>query len=190
MAAGDAPADEGQRRPALRRRRWVWALGVLTALVVAFAAVAIVLVTNPRDDTPADPDVIVVLGGFGQERADLGIELAERFDVPLLLSSSAAHFGTERGYRCGREAICLEPAPESTAGEARDVAELMAERGWERTTVVTSSHHTARARILFRQCLGHRVSVIGADRPGGVRAAEQATEVAGFVAALTVRRAC
>jgi uncharacterized SAM-binding protein YcdF (DUF218 family) len=165
-------------------------LVALASLSAVLAAVGFGMVVNPYDDPVESPEAVVVLGGFGAERVELGIELAQRFGVPLVLSSSAADFGDERGFECGADAICLQPEPETTAGEAIAVAELMTERDWQRAAVVTSSHHTARTRILFRQCLGGRVSVVGATRPSGASSAERATEVAGIVAAWTIRRAC
>jgi uncharacterized SAM-binding protein YcdF (DUF218 family) len=186
----DGAREDGAYARDRSRRPWLWGLSAVTTLAMTIVAVASALVANPSDDVPEDPDVVVVLGGFGQERADLGIELAERFGSPLLLSSSAAHFGAERGYRCGVEAICLQPEPETTTGEAQDVARLMVQRGWERATVVTSSFHTTRARILFRQCLDS-VSVVGAQRrDGGPELADYVREVVGTLAALSIRRAC
>jgi uncharacterized SAM-binding protein YcdF (DUF218 family) len=185
-----APVDSGRRARDRRRRPWFWALLALTTLVVTIVAVASALVANPSDDVPDDPDVVVVLGGFGEERTELGIALADESGAALVLSSSAADFGNERGYACGCDAICLEPDPETTIGEAQAVAVLAEQRGWERVAVVTSTHHTTRARVLFRQCLRH-VSVVGAPRrDGGPELADYVREVVGTFAALSIRRAC
>jgi uncharacterized SAM-binding protein YcdF (DUF218 family) len=160
---------------------------VAVGLVVAFA-----LAVRPYDDVPRDPDVIVVLGGAGPERTELGIELSERYGVPLVLSSSAAAFGEGLGLECGRDVRCIEPEPENTTGEARTVGELAETEGWEHVTVATARFHSTRARVLFRQCLGDRVTVVGAPKPEGdsVGPRRWVNEWAGTLAAWTFARAC
>lgn len=160
--------------------------------VLAGAATAGVLLW-PRDDVVTAPVAVVVLGGAGAERTTLGRDLAAAHDAELVLSSSAQHFGAQLGLDCDVEVVCVDPVPETTRGEARTVAALAAEQGWDRVTVTTSRHHTSRARLLFRQCMGERVSVVGSTRADGtwwpgVRGALR--EVVGAVAAVTVRRAC
>jgi uncharacterized SAM-binding protein YcdF (DUF218 family) len=169
---------------------------VLTAaalLVVVGTSVGGVLWLWPRDDVVTAPAAVVVLGGAGAERTELGRDLATEHGAVLVLSSSAQHFGAELGLDCDVEVVCLDPVPETTRGEARAVAALAADRGWDHVTVATSRHHTSRARLLFRQCLGERVSVVGATRPdgswwpgvwGGLR------EAVGAMVGLTVQRAC
>jgi uncharacterized SAM-binding protein YcdF (DUF218 family) len=177
-----------------------------TTLGLVALAVPLALVLFPHDDHPRSPDGILVLGGVGRERVDLGIELAQRYEVPLVLSSSAVYFANERGYGCHLgNALCLpHPFAESTAEEAQDTLAFVEQQGWDHITVVTSSHHTARARTLFRQCLGERVTIVGAERPmtipkeqrerrwavEGVRPRERVREVAGIIAAVTIGRAC
>jgi uncharacterized SAM-binding protein YcdF (DUF218 family) len=177
-----------ERRSRRFSRRIIGGGAVLVALVLGSGTAAL----WPRDDVPRDPAAVVVLGGAGIERTDLGIELSERYDVPLVLSSSASSFGEARGLRCGREAICLAPRPETTTGEARDVARLAEERGWDHVTVATSRFHTTRARVLFRQCMGDEVTVVGAPRrPNGeVGLRSWLKEIGGTLAAWTFARAC
>jgi uncharacterized SAM-binding protein YcdF (DUF218 family) len=167
--------------------------------VVAWATGALVVLTGaatfamwPRDDAPRDPDAIVVLGGAGAERARLGIALRDRYDTTLVLSSSAINFAREEGVDCDIDAICLFPQPANTTGEARRVARLVEDKGWDHVTIVTTRFHTTRARVLFRQCLGDQVTVVGADRPPGQGRGLDTyiKEAVGTVAAMTVRRAC
>jgi uncharacterized SAM-binding protein YcdF (DUF218 family) len=165
---------------------------------VAWGAVALVIVAGvttfamwPRDDVPRDPDAVVVLGGAGPERARLGIELRDRYDATLVLSSSAVVLGYDQGLTCPPE-ICISPDPATTSGEARSMAVLAEQRGWEHVTVATARFHTTRARVLFRQCLGDDVTVVGTlpadghDR--GIRS--YLGEALGVAAALTFDRAC
>ena len=161
-------------------------------VVLAAVSVAFIRFLLPTDDVPRDPDVVVVLGGAGAERAELGIELAERYDAQLVLSSSAAVFGEQQGRSCQRDAICIEPEPESTRGEAREIARLAEQEGWEHVTVATTAFHTSRSRFLFRQCLGDRVTVVGAVAEGRSRntPALLLREGLGVIAGATIQRAC
>jgi uncharacterized SAM-binding protein YcdF (DUF218 family) len=167
--------------------RWVlWGTAALILLATVTTAAM-----WPRDDVPHDPDAVVVLGGAGPERARLGIELRDRFATTLVLSTSAMHFAREEGIGCSADVICIfKPQPETTIGEARRVAELADEHGWDRITVVTTRFHTTRARVLFRQCLGDDVAVVGAEPGGGRGLRTYLEETAGTIAGLTFRRAC
>lgn len=145
----------------------------------------------PSDDFPREPDAVVVLGGAGAERAELGIELADRYDAELVLSSNARFYGLQLGRTCDVDALCFEPSPENTAGEAENIARMADERGWDHVTIATSSFHTSRSRYLFRQCLGRdRVTVVGTDRNGGMDLQLFVREATGLLAGATIRRAC
>ena len=190
---------EGDRQPKSAQPRRSPANRILGAIVAAGIALALLawtgllLHTLPHDDTPNEPDVVVVLGGAGAERAELGIELSERYDVPLVLSSSASHFGEQQGRTCGEDAICFDPVPENTAGEAENMARMAASEGWHEVVVATSAFHTSRSRLLFQQCLGEdRVSVVGATRPDRAAISPRllVRESAGIVAGATFARAC
>jgi uncharacterized SAM-binding protein YcdF (DUF218 family) len=175
---------EGHLSSWARRRLAIMAL-ILTCVVVG-----ITIAMWPRDDVPDQPDAIVVLGGGRAERVQLGIELRDRYDAVLVLSASAWGYGYNMGLRCEVDAICVRPYPETTRGEAVTIAALAESYGWEHVTVATTRFHTARARVLFRQCLGDRVTVVGA-RPTEMRGpATYVREVLGTLAALTVHRAC
>jgi uncharacterized SAM-binding protein YcdF (DUF218 family) len=168
-----------------------WLTLVLT-LAVLGGGLAFLWFMIPSDDVPREPDAVVVLGGAGDERARLGIELAERYDARLVLSSNARFFAAAQGAACDRDAICFEPVPENTVGEARAVADLAEQYGWDHVTVATSDFHTSRTRFLFRQCLGDRVTVVGASRDDRPRIAPRLLlrEAAGVIAGATVERAC
>lgn len=175
-------------------KRWGWGY-VFGALVLAvlIATAALVVYVSPRDDSPAAADAVVVLGGGGEERAELGIELAERFDAPLVLSSNASIFGRHQGRTCGEDAICFEPVPENTAGEAQNVARMADHEGWDHVVVATSRFHTSRSRFLFEQCLGDdRVSVLGRSRDGGAGTTPRLVvrEALGVIAGASFARAC
>jgi uncharacterized SAM-binding protein YcdF (DUF218 family) len=155
------------------------------------ATTAMAVAVNPRDDPFGDPQAVIVLGGSA-ERAELGIAMADRFSVPLVLSSSSAGHARELGVRCGVEALCFSPRPRSTVGEARTVREFSEELGWTRLLIVTTDVHTSRARMVFRQCLGDGVAVIGASRPDPPRprVLTLAGEAFAMVGHATFWRAC
>ncbi len=163
---------------------------VLLALLLLIGGFVVYML--PTDDVPQDPDAVIVLGGAGPERASLGIELAERYDAQLVLSSNARYFGQSLGVRCDEEALCFEPEPENTAGEAENVARLADEHGWDHITVATSDFHTTRSRFLFRQCLGReRVTVVGTGDAGSSMDVRLfLRESTGVLAGGTIARAC
>lgn len=173
-------------------RRGVVRWGVVIVVLGLAPAVVLTIAVLPRDDVPREPDAVIVLGGAGVERAALGLALSRQHDAVLVLSSSAAYYGVrELGLECGVDAMCVDPDPENTQGEARLAHDLAAEHGWDHVTVATSRFHTSRARILFRQCLGDRVSVVGAPGSGHrTTPLTLAREALGIVAAWTVQRAC
>jgi hypothetical protein len=128
-------------------------------------------------------------GVLGGSAAVLELAAAE---VPTEERTPSTRRATSCG-RCGRtrpRGLSLVLVPETTAKEAQAVASLVASEGWDHVTVVTSSHHTARARLLFRQCLGDAVSVVGVPRPNGASLQSRLREVIGMLAGATIRRAC
>jgi hypothetical protein len=55
---------------------------------------------------------------------------------------------------------------QSTRGEAETIGRLARANHWRRVTVVTSSFHVTRARILLERCHAGPLTVVGV-RPGG-----------------------
>ena len=177
-------------QPEDQRSRWWQRRLKMMALVLTCIAAGTTIAMWPRDDIPDHPDAIVVLGGGRAERVQLGIELRDRYDATLVLSASAWGHGYNLGLRCDVDAICVRPYPATTRGEASTIAALTETYGWDHVTVATTRFHTTRARVLFRQCLGDRVSVVGA-RPTEARGlTTYVRETVGTLAALTVRRSC
>ncbi len=170
-------------------RAWLWIAGLAAVLLVAGTA-AFANYMLPSDDTPQGPEVVVVLGGAGN-RVELGVELAERYGALLVLSSSAAELGEDRDLAtCGVDAVCVQPEPETTAGEAATIARMADEEGWGHITVATADFHTSRSRYLFRQCLGREnVTVVGAetDRLGPRLFIKESLAT---IASATIRRPC
>ena len=178
----------------LHGRRWFngRAFSFLLSGIIVLIGISSVVVAAmwPRDDAPDRPEAVVVLGGAGLDRPQLGRDLSDEHDAQLVLSSGATEFAEELGVPCGSEALCIDPVPETTAGEARTIATLANERGWESVTVATSRFHTTRSRLLFRQCFGDQVQVVGTPPPDVRDPKTHLREAIGILAAITVRRAC
>ena len=158
---------------------------LLTAVVgvAVFAAV-------PRDDeVPETADAVVALGG-SEARVELAQRLAAETGAHLVLSAGSIDFGQRVGLACDVDATCLRPDPDTTIGEARGMADLAEERGWQTVVVATSAFHANRSRLVFEQCLDD-VAVAGAPDPASPEPLMRtAREVAGMLASVTVERAC
>jgi uncharacterized SAM-binding protein YcdF (DUF218 family) len=190
-------APESVTDPTTDRVRQDMALWHRLVIAVAVGSLLVTVATVslwPRDDEPQHPDAVVVLGGAGPERVRLGIELSERYDATLVLSALAIGYGVYEGVDCRSdpEILCLYPEPRTTAGEARAIAVLAEESNWGHVTVATARFHSTRARVLLRQCLNQRVTVVGAPPTAGHPRTfmDYAGEALGTVAAVTFERAC
>jgi hypothetical protein len=156
------PVTTATARPATRR-----VLVMLLALVGLGAAmlllVAVRIAIGPNGGAPFDDGPIVVLGGGGSERLDVGLALRGDSERPLVVSADAVERYAAQGGTCQiADAICLDPVPESTFGEALAVAAAVERFGWPQVTVVTSDFHTFRTRLLFDRCVPVPVTVVGA----------------------------
>ena len=165
-------------------------------VVVALAGLALLLVVVvgwagvPRDDElPPDIDAVVALGGSAA-RVELARDIAAAHDAQLVLSAGSIVDGQRQGLECGVDARCLHPDPSTTIGEARGMAALAGQYGWDTVAVSTSQYHANRSRLVFRQCLDE-VAVVGTHDPGApVTLGRIAREVVGMLASFTIQRAC
>lgn len=128
----------------------------MLALAAAWLVLAYQLFYRPSVSPVGGADAVVVLAGAGTERLAVGQELVAsgRADE-LVLSSTGLPGNAEADELCAEERpgiICFRPEPLTTRGEARAIADLARERGWERITVVTSAYHVTRASINISQC--------------------------------------
>ncbi|MEP6978938.1 MAG: YdcF family protein [Thermoleophilia bacterium] len=169
-------------------------VALFAAAVVALAASTAVLFVFPPEDHPRRADVVVVLSG-SHDRLPKGLELMRRGVAPVLVISDGAVPSwpvANRLCRGGKKfrVICFHPAPYSTRGEARFVADLMKRRGWKRVVVVTSRYHVLRARMDFRRCVEGHVDGVGASTSLGRWIAGVLQEWPKLGYALTVGRGC
>jgi len=141
----------------------VFALSVFVALAVA----SVFLFILYDDDEVATADAIVVLAG-SKFRLPVALELLERGVATNLVISDGLDPRSPSANRLCREralVLCPRPDPYSTTGEARLVAKLARERGWDSIVVVSSRFHLYRARLLFERCFGGRLAFVGAPSP-------------------------
>lgn len=156
-----------------RRRRWPRRLRrALAALVLlAIVAVGITLPTVVLPETkavPGDTDAVVLLAGGHGERFATAERVLPRGDTDLLVVSNSTRDDWPGGRtRCDRsvdgyDIVCVEPVPLTLRGEARTIATLAGEEGWDQLTVLTSTYQVTRARMLFERCTGAEVAMVGA----------------------------
>jgi len=142
----------------------------LPLLVLGLTAVGTLVVASVflfilyDDDEVTTADAVVVLAG-SRFRLPVGLELVARGVAPVLVISDGLDPRSPAANRiCNERAqvLCPKPDPYSTRGEARLVARLARERGWDSIVVVSSRFHLFRARILFERCYHGRLAFVGA----------------------------
>jgi uncharacterized SAM-binding protein YcdF (DUF218 family) len=131
-----------------------------------FAAVTAYLFVWPDEDSvPGSADAVLVLSGGRGDRLPEGRRLVRAGVAPTLVISDGRAEGWEEANRLCEDgqALCFEPDPYSTQGEARWIAEEADRRGWDSLVVVTSSYHVRRARVIVERCFRGRLAVVGTE---------------------------
>ena len=145
--------------PPAWERAVAWA--VVAGVVIMALGAGLAIVRSVSDAEVAAPDVIMVLGGGEGERLALGRDLADRHEVPLVLSEGAILQAWRAGLACEEPIHCELADPSATRGEARRIAALAETNGWDHVVVVTTRFHVGRTRLLMDQCLDSP-AVVGA----------------------------
>jgi uncharacterized SAM-binding protein YcdF (DUF218 family) len=146
--------------PTVRRWRWLVAALAVVGLVSAVGRCFVFPAAEPGG--PAD--AVVLLAGDPETRLPVAVRLARAGGHVLVVSAASGEVNAPARALCRSAVdltvICVAPAaPAGTRGEARAVGALVAEQGWTRITVVTSSYHTQRAALLVRRCTDAEVRV-------------------------------
>ena len=165
-------------------------------VVAAFLAATGWLFVWPSQDHPRSPNAVVVLSG-SRARLPKALRVRAATKAPVLVISGGydRRWAQARAYCRGRvhaafHVICFTPRPNSTRGEAEEVARLARKHRWSNVAVVTSTYHVFRARLLFRRCYSGRLAVVGV-RPGLWRSIQgTAGEWAKLVYQVVFSRAC
>jgi uncharacterized SAM-binding protein YcdF (DUF218 family) len=194
------------RRQGQGRRRGPLSTAALVALAMAVVATGVLAGVARRRfvdppwvhrAAPAPADAVAMFGGGGP-RFPMAVGLVEDGVAGTLMVSDpndpAAGAGrTMFEVFCDGahpyEALCFDPAPRTTRGEARAVAAMARERGWQRVVLVTTTEQAARARMLLRRCWDGDIDVVVvADDRGTAFAVLY--ETAATLRALGLRRGC
>ena len=153
-----------------RRRIVLGVLAVVVVLVAAWVVWAIRVVQNPRVDTAAPVDAVLVLGGLnGTARTQRALDLVDAgltdtvvLSMPLGTQDTLAKH-TCRHPPAGVDVVCFTPDPSTTRGEARELGRLAHERHWTRVAVVTSVYHVSRSRMIVDRCFDGTVLMLPSD---------------------------
>ncbi|WP_334685818.1 YdcF family protein [Arthrobacter sp. CAN_A2] len=188
-----------QSPPPAQRRRLARGLRMAGVLLVAGLAAWLVLAWTLFYDPPLGPagraDAVVVLAGAAAERLPLGQDLVDDGVADeLVLSSTGLPGNTATDAVCAEEnprITCFVPDPLTTRGEARAVAALARDNGWDDIVVVTSAYHVTRASVNLAQCSTADITMAGSrpdlGAPGWLaRFVEESTALVASV----VRPAC
>ena len=146
-------------------------------------------------DVPAEADAVVVLAGASSERLPVGLALVRDGHAPVLVLSTTSTPGNqETDALCAAASpkiICFSPEPMTTRGEARAVARLARNHGWDSIIVVTSRYHVTRADLNLDQCNRAKITMVASEPDFG--AGEwlgRLVEETGGVGAGLLRPAC
>jgi uncharacterized SAM-binding protein YcdF (DUF218 family) len=162
-ARSSRPPASGRRRP---RRILIAVLAVVLAGVSVLSAHLFVWPGLPP--LPERADVIVQLGGPGDRRA-VALALARQGRAPLVaISVSTDEIDTDWCH-AGRldqlSVVCFHPAPFTTRGEARAVAEMAERYGWRSVILVTSRDQAWRAMLRVSRCFKGKIYIATARMP-------------------------
>jgi uncharacterized SAM-binding protein YcdF (DUF218 family) len=123
------------------------------------------------DAAPPSDAVVVFVGGRG-ERLDVALEVVGAGKVgALVIPNGTTATWPQANALCdgrtdvGVEVLCLVPDPDTTRGEARAIAAVATEQGWDTLVVVTSTYHLERATLLLDRCFAGEVTTVEAS-PG------------------------
>lgn len=175
-------------------RRFV-VLGAV-ALVVLVLGTARLFVW-PSADSPTSADAVVIFAGGRGER----LARAEQLMADGLASNLVIPNGTAPEWPAGNAAcrdhrayavVCPVPDPDTTRGEARAIAGLAKDRGWNRVILVTSTYQVTRADLLLGRCFEGDIQRVRAD-PGLSALAwlrRVGHELLAWTHAMTIQRGC
>jgi hypothetical protein len=128
----------------------------------------------PATDQHAPTDAVVLLAGDAPARLPVAVRLAEGGPGVLVVSVADGEDNAPARTLCGDPGgltvHCFTAAAGSdTRAEARAVGRLVAEHGWTRITVVTTSYHVPRAGLLVGRCTDAEVHMADTAAPMPIR---------------------
>ena len=129
-------------------------------LLIAAVIGGLPVYVRPQIDRPRHADAILILGGKGDSRYLLGLELGLIGWAPNLVVSNPYEASAVWGRDfCAAppprlHVHCFVPDPPTTRGEGRELHRLAAQYDWRTVIVVTFRPHVSRARFILEQCFG------------------------------------
>ena len=171
-------------------------VAVLCSLLVWLLVSANLFLYPQAAKQPASADAIVVLAGAASERLPVGQQLLRDGYAPTLVLSTTDTPGNANtdfvcDYTTNPAIECFTPSPLSTRAEARSVARLAADNGWDEIIVVTSKYHVVRAQANIEQCSTVKTTMVASEPSMGPwRWAGRFVEETGGLAAAFLRPAC
>ena len=142
-------------------------------------------------------DAVVMFGGSGP-RFEAAVSMVDAGVADTLVvsdpndpksSAGRTEFETFCAGDHDYEAICFDPEPRTTRGESRFLAELAAQRRWQRVVVVTTTDQASRARMLLERCWDGTIDLVVVDSGANV-VGRVLYEWAATTRALVLRRSC
>ncbi|PBB08536.1 S-adenosyl-L-methionine-binding protein [Kocuria sp. WRN011] len=140
-------------------------VAALAVAVAGWLAVCWAVLEHPRTEEPAMSDALLVLGPPDTQRMATAQGLMERGIAPVLVIATPdaqpddppamVQYYEDKDFctpRTDYEVICFQPNPSTTQGEAMQLRDLAAERGWDTVTAVTFKQHVPRARMILERC--------------------------------------
>ena len=157
----------------LPRRVLLAALVTGCTLVAIWVAAGYRVLGHPRLDTPTRADAVIVLGPQDEKGGfTLGEQLVNQGVAPNLLLSIGSDQRGLVGHTCGGDVpppagnlTCFVADPDTTRGEARELARQAQLHGWRTVIVVTPTYHVERARMIFERCFGGRLELVAPQQP-------------------------
>src|SRR5262249_42472580 len=141
---GQLRACVGRQAVTSTRRRRVRRLAVSTGLLLTVAILAgLPVYVRPQVDQLRRADAILVLGGYGEARYDLGLDLkAQGWAPAIVLSNPIGPDHPETTNLCVTphpklQLHCFVPDPPTTKGEAKELRRLAEQYKWRTVIVVT-----------------------------------------------------
>ena len=171
----------------------------LAVLVAAWLVVCAVLFVWPPAETgaPGRANAVVVLSG-SKNRLTKAEQLIRAGVAPVLAISSVLQtpnwHAARRLCRAGKylraRVLCFKANPYSTRGEAETLSRIAQRRGWDSLTIVSSTFHLTRAKLLFRRCFAGKLSFVGTSTPWWELPSEWASETVKLTDQLVFERGC
>jgi uncharacterized SAM-binding protein YcdF (DUF218 family) len=166
-------------------------------VVAACYAVGGSLFLAREDDPVRRADAVVVLAG-SKTRLPAALELVQGGVAPVLVVfEDRTGRDPERSRLCREgldspdvELVCRLAQPFSTRGEARLVARLAEERGWQTLAIVSSRYHLYRAERILDRCIDATLAMRGTSESILRNVAAVPLEWAKLALSETIRRGC